>query len=131
MDGAAEFGQTAAGTTVETWPAQRLLLLWPPQGARAPQRWPRQVQLLAVPADDVALAALALRPDGAALWLQTDAMAVDWMLGAEIALHHLPTLRLFQRDGLRTFIDRERDTVFAALNNGYRQQVPGGPAQRV
>ncbi|GCL62243.1 hypothetical protein [Pseudaquabacterium pictum] len=126
FDSATEFVQTASGPAVETYTAHRLLLLWPPQaGAGLPGRWPQQAQLLAVPAREVGVAALALLPADATLWLMPASEGVDWALGAELVLHHLPTLRPYQLQRLRDFIAAEREADFARLNDRYHQPVPG------
>jgi len=132
FDGATEFVKTAGGPAVQTYPAHRLLALWPPQtpAAPLPARWPQQVQLSAVEARDAPAALLALVPDGAPLWLHGDAQAVDWTLAAEIVLHHDPALRPFQADGLRDFIAAEREASFARLNADYQQATAGGPVLR-
>ena len=126
FDSATEFVTTANGAAVETWPPHRLLLLWPPQAtAGQPGRWPQQAQLLAVPARQLAVAALGLLPDDALLWLMPETDGVDWALGADLVLHHMPTLRPFQVQQLRAFIEAEREAAFARLNDRYHQAVPG------
>jgi hypothetical protein len=131
VDSTTEFVTGASGPAVETYAPHRLLLLWPPQGdAGPPGRWPQLAQLLDVPAAQAGAAALALLPDDAPLWLLPDAGDVDWALGAELVLHHAPALRPFQIDGLRTFIATEREAVYARLNAGYHQPVPGGAVAR-
>ncbi len=132
---ATEFVNTANGPAVETHAPQRLLLLWAPQGDAGPLgRWPQLAQLIAVPAAQVAQAALALLADDALLWLQPDAAsnagAVDWALGADIVLHHTAALRPFQTDALRAFIDTERQASFKRLNDGYQQAAPGAAVLR-
>ena len=131
MAPATEFITTAAGTVVESYPPQRLLLLWPPQRLDAPLlgRWPQQVQLSALPADEGAEALLAAVPGDAPLWLHPGVQDIDWALAAEIVLTHQPALRLFQAAGLRSFIDVEREAGFARLNSHY-QQAPGGARLR-
>lgn len=126
FDSATEFVQSASGPTVETYPAHRLLLLWPPlPQAGLPGRWPQRAQLLAVPAREVGMAALAQLPDDALLWLMPNTEGIDWALGAELVLHHLPTLRPYQMDRLRDFITAERAADFARLNDHYHQPAPG------
>lgn len=115
---------------VESYEAQRLLLLWAPPDADTPQpgRWPRQVLLAPVSAQAAAGALLAARPADAAeapLWMHAEPDSIDWALAAEIALHHVPGLRPFQVDGLRAFIAAEREASFARVNDGYGA-VPGG-----
>ena len=119
---------------VEHHPAQRLLLLWPPRGdAGPPARWPQRAWLLGgaslQDATDLQLAqaALPLLPGDASLWLLRDQTEIDWALGAELVLHHTPTLPAFQVAGLRAFIDGERATAFVRINDGYHQPTPGGP----
>jgi hypothetical protein len=130
FDSATEFITTAGVPTVETWPAHRLLLLWPPQAsAGLPGRWPQQAQLLTVPAQHVGVAALALLPDDALLWLmpEPDTDGVDWALGADLVMHHMPALRPYQLKGLRAFIDAQREEAFVRLNDRYHQHGPGAP----
>ena len=131
MASATEFVTTASGTAVESYPPQRLLLLWPPQRLDAPLlgRWPQQVQLSALPAEQAAEALLAGVPGAAPLWLHATAQDIDWALAAEIVLTHQPQLRPFQAAGLRSFIDAEREASFAALNSLYHQ-APGGARRR-
>ncbi len=131
MAPATEFVTSAGGTAVETYPPHRLLLLWPPQRLDAPLlgRWPLQVRLSALAPDAAADALLAWVPDQAPLWLHPQPDDVDWALAAEIVLTHEPALRPFQAAGLRSFIDSEREAVFAQLNQRY-QQAPGGGARR-
>lgn len=126
--GATEFVRTADGPAVETYAPHRLLALWPPLtlAAPLPARWPQQVRLSAVTAQDAPATLLALVPDDAPLWLHGDAQAFDWALAAEIVLHHEPALRPFQADGLRTFIAAEREASFARLNADYQQPEAGG-----
>jgi hypothetical protein len=106
---------------VETYPPQRLLLLWPPQrlDAPTPGRWPQQVKLSAVPADQAAELLVGLLPVAERLWINPAAGQIDWALAAEIVLHHDSTLRPFQADGLRAFIAAEREASFARLNADY------------
>lgn len=120
-----EFITTPTGTAVESYPPHCLLLLWPPQRIDQPHlgRWPQQVLLSALPADPAADALLALVPGGAPLWINPVAQDVDWALAAEIVLHHQPALRPFQTNGLRAFIESEREASFARLNDDY--QPPG------
>jgi hypothetical protein len=127
-----EFVTTPGGTAVETYPPHRLLLLWPPQrlDAPTPGRWPQQVRLSAVPADQAAEAVLALAPAEALLWLNPAAGDIDWALAAEIVLHHDSGLRPFQTAGLRGFIDAEREASFARLNADYQQPATPGPVVR-
>lgn len=113
-----------AAPVVESYDAQRLLVLWAPPSLEAPHpgRWPRQVLLAPVGADAAADALLAARPTAAAdapLWLDPDPDHVDWALAAEIALHHVAGLRPFQIDGLRAFIAGEREASFGRVNEGY------------
>lgn len=121
FDAATEFVTTAARPVVETYPAHRLLLAWVPQPMQQPMlgRWPAQVRLSAVPAEAAAEVLLAQLPDEALLWLDGDPAAIDWGLAAEIVLHHDPTLRPFQIERLRAFVDAEREAVFARLNADY------------
>ena len=123
-----EFVKTPNGTAVETYPPHRLLLLWPPQRLDAPLlgRWPQQVRLSAVPADQASEALLQGVPEPGLLWLNPHEADVDWALAAEIVLHHEPALRPFQSTGLRAFIDAERVARFARLNADYQQ--PAGSA---
>ena len=123
-----EFVKTASGTAVETYPPHRLLLLWPPQRLDAPLlgRWPQQVRLSAVPADQAGEALLLGVPEPELLWLNPHETDVDWALAAEIVLHHEPALRPFQSTGLRAFIETEREASFARLNADY--QRPAGSA---
>jgi hypothetical protein len=131
FDSATEFVTTANGPAVETYAPHRLLLLWPPQGdTPAPGRWPQQARLLDVAAAEAGPAALAGLPEGALLWLMPDGSDIDWALGAELVLHHTPGLRPFQIDGLRAFIASQREAVFARINAGYHQPVPGGAVLR-
>lgn len=135
FDSTTEFVTTANGPAVETYPPHRLLLLWPPLNLAAPLpgRWPRQVRLSAAPAHQAADLLLALMPDDALLWLQPEAdarHAADWALAADILLHHAPALRPFQVNGLRAFIDAEREASFARLNADYHQPVAGGAVVR-
>lgn len=123
-----------AAPVVEHHEALRLLVLWAPPGADAPHpgRWPLQVLLVPVPAEAATQALLAARPDPAAdapLWLDPDPARVDWALAAEIALHHVPGLRPFQIEGLRAFIEAEREATFGRINDGYGA-VSGGAAAR-
>jgi len=121
-----EFVTTPGGTAVETYPPHRLLLLWPPQrlDAPTPGRWPQQVKLSAVPADQAAEVLVGLLPGPELLWIHTAAGQIDWALAAEIVLHHDSTLRPFQANGLRAFIASEREATFARLNADY--DLPGG-----
>ena len=123
-----EFVKTASGTAVETYPPHRLLLLWPPQRLDAPLlgRWPQQLRLSAVPADQASEDLLKGVPEPDLLWLNSHSADVDWALAAEIVLHHEPALRPFQSAGLRAFIDAEREATFARLNADYQQ--PAGSA---
>jgi len=126
FDSATEFIQTANGPAVDTWPAHRLLLLWPPQAtAGLPGRWPQHAQLLTVPAHQVGVAALDLLPPDALLWLMPATDGIDWALGADLVMHHLPALRPYQLQRLRAFIDAEREADFARLNDRYHQPAPG------
>ena len=123
-----EFITTPTGTAVESYPPHRLLLLWSPQRIEQPQlgRWPQQLLLSAVPADQSALSLLALVPGAAPLWINPAAQDVDWALAAEIVLHHQPALRPFQSNGLRAFIEAEREASYARLNADYQQPGPDG-----
>ncbi len=125
MQPTTEFVTTPTGTAVESYPPHRLLLLWSPQRIDQPQpgRWPQQVLLSAVPADQSAPALLALVPGAAPLWINPAAQDVDWALAAEIVLLHQPALRPFQTNGLRAFIESEREARFARLNNDYQPPV--------
>jgi hypothetical protein len=126
FDSATEFVTTANGPAVQTYPPHRLLLLWPPQATRGGvSRWPQQVQLLTGPASQAGVMALGLLPDDARLWLMPDTDDVDWVLGADIALHHMPALKPFQLQGLRAFLDAARDASFLRLNDRYHQPAPG------
>ncbi|MEK8051310.1 hypothetical protein AACH10_13750 [Ideonella sp. DXS22W] len=127
----------APGTApvVESYEAQRLLVLWAPPGLDAPHpgRWPRLVLLAPLPAEAAADALLAARPAEAAeapLWLDPDAGHVDWALAAEIALHHVSALRPFQIDGLRAFIEAEREASFGRINDAYTAVGSGAVARR-
>lgn len=134
FDSTTEFIKSADGSpTVETYPPHRLLLLWPPQRLDAPLlgRWPQAVRLSALPQDEAAETLLADLPADALLWLHPRTQDVDWTLAAEIVLHHEPALRPFQIDGLRAFIDAEREASFARLNADYHQAMPQGPVLRV
>jgi hypothetical protein len=126
FDSATEFITTANGPAVQTYPPHRLLLLWPPQATRGVvARWPQQVQLITGPASQAGETALGLLPDDALLWLMPDSDDIDWALGADIALHHMPALKPFQLQGLRAFIDAAREASFARLNDRYHQPAPG------
>ena len=116
-----EFVTTPGGTAVETYPPHRLLLLWPPQrlDAPTPGRWPQQVRLSAVPADQAAEVLAGFLPEPELLWINPAGEQVDWALAAEIVLHHDSALRPFQSNGLRDFIAAERETTFARLNADY------------
>ena len=131
MDSATEFVNHAGGTAVETYAPHRLLLVWPPQRLDNPLlgRWPQQARLSAVAPGDATEALLGLVPADALLWVNPHQDDVDWALAAEIVLTHEPALRPFQATGLRSFIDAEREAVFARLNQHY-QQAPGGAVQR-
>ena len=131
MAPATEFVTTAGGTVVESYPLHRLLLLWPPQRLDAPLlgRWPQQVLLSALPADQAAEALLAGVEGEAPLWLHPGVQDIDWALAAEIVLTHQTALRPFQAAGLRSFIEAEREAAFARLNSLY-QQAPGGARLR-
>ena len=131
MGPATEFVTTASGTAVETYPPQRLLLLWPPQRLDQPLlgRWPQQALLSAVAQDQAAEALLAQVPADALLWLHGQPQDVDWALAAELVLTHQPALRPFQTTGLRSFIDAQREASFTHLNQHY-QQAPGGARLR-
>ncbi len=125
-DAATEFITTANGPAVQTHAPHRLLMLWPPQATGGVVgRWPQQVQLLTGPASQAGVAALGLLPGDALLWLMADTSDVDWALGADIAMHHMPALQAFQLEGLRAFIDAERAAAFVRLNDRYHQPVPG------
>lgn len=126
FDHATELATTPTGPVVQTYPAHRLLLLWPPQATGGVVgRWPQQVQLLTGPAHQAGVAALGLLPDEGLLWLMPDTDAVDWALGADIAMHHMPALNAFQLQGLRAFLDAQRAASFLRLNDRYHQPVPG------
>lgn len=131
LEASTEFVTTAQGPAIETHAPQHLLLLWPPQRMDAPLlgRWPQQVRLWAgspgEPDATAVQALLATLPADANLWLQPDAEAVDWALGAEILLVHEAGLRPAQIEGLRQFIGAEREASFAQLNDAY--QRPDGP----
>lgn len=124
-------GAAADAPVVESYEAQRLLLLWAPPMPAAPRagRWPQQVLLGAVPADQAGGALLAVLPPDTLLWLDPEPGHVDWALAAELALHHVPALRPFQIDGLRAFIEAEREATFARINDGY-EAAPGGARAR-
>ncbi|MDT7838440.1 hypothetical protein [Aquabacterium sp. OR-4] len=139
-------GIPLAGPVVESHDAQHLLLLWAPPSADAPHpgRWPQHVLLAPMPgpgaghsaantqASSAAQTLLNARPAEAAdapLWINPQATDVDWALAAEIALHHLPELRPLQMDGLRAFMDAERELSFARVNDGYGA-VPGGAMEK-
>ena len=79
--------------------------------------------ILAMPADQSAPALLALVPGAAPLWINPAAQDVDWALAAEIVLLHQPALRPFQTNGLRAFIESEREARFARLNTDYQPPV--------
>jgi hypothetical protein len=132
FDSTTEFVTTANGTAVETYPPHRLLLLWPPLSLAAPlpARWPQQVRLSAVTERDAPALLADEVPGDALLWLHKDTTAIDWALAAEIALHHEPALRPFQANGLRAFVDAEREATFTRLNADYLQPAPGGPVVR-
>lgn len=133
FEGTTEFLNTPDGSpTVQTWPAHRLLLLWPPLrlDAPAPGRWPARVRLSAVAADEAGATLLAELPEGAPLWLPEAVQDIDWALAAEIVLHHEPTLRPFQIDGLRAFVAAEREASYTRLNADYRQPAAGAAVQR-
>jgi hypothetical protein len=127
FDSTTEFITTPSGPAVETYPPHRLLLLWPPQPGDGPLmgRWPQQAHLSAVPADEAAEALLNLLPGDALLWVCPGIPEIDWVLGAELVLHHEPQLRPFQLNGLRAFVDFEREANFARLNDLYTQRAPG------
>ncbi|MDH4392034.1 MAG: hypothetical protein QE285_11520 [Aquabacterium sp.] len=130
FDAGTTFVNTATGPVVQTYPAHHLLLLWPPQAtAGLVGRWPQQVQLLTGTAHQASLAALGLLPDDARLWLMPDTDDVDWALGADIAMHHMPALRGLQLQGLRAFLDAEREAAFVRLNDRYHQPAPGAPVE--
>lgn len=131
MGPATEFVTTPSGTAVETYPPQRLLLLWPPQRLDRPLlgRWPQQVLLSAVAPDQAAEALLSQVPADALLWLHGQPQEVDWALAAELVLTHQAALRPFQTAGLRNFIEAQREASFAHLNQHY-QQAPGGARLR-
>ena len=134
MQPTTEFVTTPTGTAVESYPPHRLLSLWPPQRIDQPHpgRWPQQVLLTALPAGPAADALLALVPGGAPLWINPAVQEVDWALAAEIVLLHQPGLRPFQTNGLRAFIESEREASFARLNDGYQPPgvQDGGAVQR-
>jgi hypothetical protein len=132
FDSSTEFVTTANGPVVETYPPHRLLLLWPPLSLAVPlpARWPQQVRLSAVTARDAPAALIAGVPGDAPLWLLPDGGDVDWALAAEIALHHEPALRPFQANGLRAFLEAEREATYARLNADYQQPVAGGAIER-
>ncbi len=126
FDSATEFITTTNGPAVQTFPPHRLLLLWPPQAAHGVVgRWPQQVQLITGAASQAGVAALGLLPDEALLWLMPDTDDLDWVLGADIALHHMPALKPFQLQGLRAFIDAARAASFVRVNDRYHQPAPG------
>ena len=136
MQPTTEFVTTPTGTAVESYPPHRLLLLWPPQRIDQPHpgRWPQQVLLTALPAGPDVAALLALVPGAAPLWINPAVQEVDWALAAEIVLLHQPALRPFQTNGLRAFIESEREASFARLNDDYlppaAQAGGGGAVQR-
>jgi hypothetical protein len=128
FDSTTEFLRSADGQpTVQTWPPHRLLLLWPPQRLELPWlgRWPQRVWLSALPADEADEALLDGLPDNALLWLPTGGQDIDWVLAAEIVLHHEQALRPFQLEGLRAFIAAEREASYTRLNDDYQQPAPG------
>lgn len=131
FEASTEIVQTSTGPVVETYPPHRLLLAWAPRDAGGPQlgRWPDQVRLCAVPRDAAAEVLLAQLPDDTSLWIDA-ALDIDWALAAEIVLHHEATLRPFQIDALRRFIDAEREAGFARLNKTYEQRMPGAAVTR-
>jgi len=128
FDSTTEFINTPSGPAVETYPPHRLLLLWTPHAEGEPplMRWPQVAHLSAVPEDDASEALLALLPDKALLWVQSNPAGIDWALAADLVLHHEPELRDFQLNGLRAFIDAQRQADFALLNDQYAQAEPGG-----
>ena len=129
LDSTTEFVNTPDGSpTVQTWPPQRLLLLWPPQGLDKPLlgRWPEQLHLSALPQDQAAEALLDELPPAARLWLHGSVQDIDWALAAEILLHHEAGLRPFQAEGLRVFIAAERDASYSRLNQAYQPAAGGG-----
>lgn len=130
FDAVTEFVSTPTGPAVETYPPHRLLALWPPQGLDAPllDRWPQLVRLGAVDAEAAGAALLQLLPPEAELWLIHQ--DIDWALVAELVLHHDAGLRPFQLQGLRDFVEAERDTRFARLNSDYRPSGAGGEVER-
>ena len=132
LDSTTEFVTTPSGPVVETYPPHRLLVAWPPQGLDRPLlgRWPAQVRLSAVPREAAAEVLLAQLPDDALLWVGPAADDVDWGLAAEVVLHHEPALRPFQVNGLRAFVEAERETAFARLNADYEQRATGGAVTR-
>ena len=129
---ATEVVSGADGPLVETYAPHRLLLAWPPQTTAQPLlgRWPAQVRLSAVPREAAAEVLLAQLPDDALLWLAADAGDADWALAAEIVLHHDPALRPFQIQGLRAFIEAEREARFTRLNDDYEQRAAGAAVTR-
>lgn len=133
MAGGTEFVRSADGQpTVQTWPPQRLLLLWAPPRVDGPTpgRWPQCLRLSAVSARQAAAALLADVPDGASLWLADDAGDIDWALAAELALLHDPSLRPFQLEGLRSFMATEREACYARLNSSYQPADAAGTVRR-
>ncbi len=128
-----EFVRSADGQpTVQTWPTQRLLLLWPPHQADAPRpgRWPQRVRLSGAAAALAPAELLRELPEPNPLWLVPEVQDVDWALAAELVLLHEPALRPYQIDGLRAFMAAEREADYARLNDGYSLREAGGAVVR-
>jgi hypothetical protein len=130
-DAMTEFVRTDRGPVIETYEAPHLFALWPPQRLEEPllPRWPLRAGLASADGPAAADALLALTPGEASLWLASS--DVDWALVAEIVLHHDPTLRPFQAEALRAFVQAEREAAFVRINDGYRRPEGGGAAERL
>lgn len=122
-----EVQQVNGQPVVESHEPMRLLVAWPPQRADAPMtsRWPQRVQLVAADAAQAPQRLLAQLPDDARLWMNPAVEQVDWALAADIALHLDAGLKPHQIEGLRRFIEAERQASFERLNGAYQQAAPG------
>lgn len=122
---------TPQGPVVDTYPPHVLLALWAPQSVRAPflDRWPLRALLSPVAPDEAGVELLKYMPPEAELWLS--AHDIDWALIGEAVLLHEPSLRDFQLQELRAFVDAERQADWERCNRAYTLPASGQPIERI
>lgn len=126
-----ELVNTPDGPLIDSHPPQWLAAVWQPQGLDAPLlgRWPDQALLTGAQDRSAATQAL-LRglPETALLWRGD--VEVDWVLTAELVLHHDAALKPWQLSALRTFVEAQKLLTFERLNGDYEAATALRPLQR-